>query len=87
MFFYLFRVSKTTKLNAYHYLTEWKQFRSTNFSSIIERLNGRVFFDGRNQYIPKEMRTLGFTYYGVGVEKGEPIEKVEHKRRETFAIN
>lgn len=68
-------------------LTEWKQFRSANFPSIIERLKGCVFFDGRNQYIPKEMRTLGFTYYGVGVEKGEPIEKVDHARRETFAIN
>ncbi len=47
-------------------VTEWKQFRFVNFETICTALKQRVFFDGRNQYKPKEMHAKGFHYYGVG---------------------
>jgi UDPglucose 6-dehydrogenase len=25
-----------------------------------------IIFDGRNQYDPRELRSLGFEYYGIG---------------------
>lgn len=48
-------------------LTEWKQFRLLNFDPIKRKMNGAVFFDGRNQYHPHEMQKKGFKYIGIGV--------------------
>jgi UDPglucose 6-dehydrogenase len=47
-------------------VTEWNQFRYPDFQAIKDRLNEPVIFDGRNQYNPKELREMGFTYYGIG---------------------
>lgn len=47
-------------------LTEWNVFRNPDFSRIAQLLRRPVIFDGRNQYRPKEMRRLGFTYFGIG---------------------
>lgn len=46
--------------------TEWNEFRQPNFKKIIEQLRTPTIFDGRNIFSPKEMRSLGFTYYSVG---------------------
>lgn len=48
-------------------VTEWKQFRLINFEDVRNRMRGRAFFDGRNQYKSKEMRQRGFDYYGIGL--------------------
>jgi UDPglucose 6-dehydrogenase len=47
-------------------VTEWKQFRNPDFDVVKKRLRGPVIFDGRNQYDPQEVRSLGFEYYGIG---------------------
>ncbi len=47
-------------------LTEWKQFRLINFDPILNMLNEKVFFDGRNQYKKEEMKKKGFKYFNIG---------------------
>lgn len=47
-------------------VTEWKAFRSPDFSFLKQELKDSVIFDGRNLYEPKDMQNLGFEYYGIG---------------------
>jgi len=47
-------------------LTEWKVFRSPNFTLIKNCLKQPVIFDGRNLYEPERMQQRGFIYYGIG---------------------
>jgi UDPglucose 6-dehydrogenase len=46
--------------------TEWKQFWSPDYNEMLTKIGDRVIFDGRNIYDPEKMRTLGFSYYGIG---------------------
>jgi UDPglucose 6-dehydrogenase len=47
-------------------VTEWPEFRNPDFEVMKRLLTGRVIFDGRNVYEPRQMEALGFAYYGIG---------------------
>ena len=47
-------------------LTEWKEFRSPDFSEIEKQLKTPVVFDGRNQYNSYNLEERGFEYYQIG---------------------
>ncbi len=47
-------------------VTEWKVFRSPDFSEIKAKLKHPVIFDGRNLYEPKLVREQGLEYYPIG---------------------
>ena len=46
--------------------TEWGVFRRPDFERVKALMSLPVIFDGRNLYEPKDMRRLGFTYFGMG---------------------
>lgn len=47
-------------------VTEWKRFRQPDFEAMKELMNAPVVFDGRNQYEPDYLKSLGFDYIGIG---------------------
>mgnify|MGYP006341278493 FL=1 len=47
-------------------VTEWKQFRSPDFSRLGSALADAVVFDGRNLYEPADVEAAGLAYYGIG---------------------
>lgn len=52
-------------------ITEWKEFRSPDFTEIRRLLKEPVIFDGRNQYDAESLKENGFKYYQIGVPSGE----------------
>ncbi len=47
-------------------MTEWNQYRTPDLRRVRELMNQPVVFDGRNLYLPADMRELGFRYFGIG---------------------
>ncbi len=47
-------------------LTEWSLFRKPDFKRMQELMKHAVIFDGRNQYIPMEVKEFGFDYFSIG---------------------
>jgi UDPglucose 6-dehydrogenase len=47
-------------------ITEWKEFRSPDFSDVKRRLRTPVIIDGRNLYEPAMVRGFGLEYSGIG---------------------
>ncbi len=47
-------------------VTEWKEFRSPDFSEIAHKLKYKVIFDGRNMYDPEIVKLNEITYQAIG---------------------
>ena len=50
-------------------LTEWQEFRSPDFKSMINIMKNPVIFDGRNIYSKDHLDSLGYRYFQVGVKE------------------
>lgn len=49
-------------------ITEWPEFRSPDFDQVTKRLKSKLIFDGRNIFDHKEMKSLGYQYYCIGIK-------------------
>jgi len=47
-------------------VTEWKEFRSPDFTHLAAALRTPVIFDGRNLFEPGDMQRLGIEYHPIG---------------------
>jgi len=47
-------------------VTEWKEFRSPDFSAVRAKLKTPAIFDGRNLYDPSDVARAGLEYYPIG---------------------
>jgi len=47
-------------------VTEWNEFRQLDLGRVKASMRRPVMVDGRNIYDPAIMRSLGFTYRGIG---------------------
>ena len=47
-------------------MTEWKPYRSPNFTAMKAAMAAPVIFDGRNVYEPELVAAAGFQYHGIG---------------------
>lgn len=47
-------------------LTEWKQFRLPSWGVVKKSMNTPLVVDGRNIYVPSDMKALGFEYHSIG---------------------
>ena len=46
--------------------TEWNEFRSPDWQRVLKLMKTPLLFDGRNIYQPEKIRSLGFSYTGIG---------------------
>jgi len=53
-------------------VTEWKPFRHPDFDAMKRLMKAPVVFDGRNQYDPERMESMGFDYYAMG--RGKQVQ-------------
>lgn len=47
-------------------VTEWNEFKQLDLVRLAKGMKHLVLFDGRNIYEPSMVRSLGFSYYGIG---------------------
>jgi len=47
-------------------LTEWNEFKQIDLARVLSGLRRPVLIDGRNMFVPAEMRAQGFEYASVG---------------------
>jgi UDPglucose 6-dehydrogenase len=47
-------------------VTEWPEFAELDWSTVAERMPGRLLIDGRNFVDPDAVRAAGFIYEGIG---------------------
>ena len=49
-------------------VTQWREFRSPDFSRMLSLMKGNLFIDGRNQFNKDYMCSIGFVYSQIGVK-------------------
>ncbi len=47
-------------------VTEWKAYRSPNWPALKAAMKATVIFDGRNLYEPRDIKSQGIEYHGIG---------------------
>jgi UDPglucose 6-dehydrogenase len=47
-------------------VTEWREFRSLDFTALRAAMRTPVLIDGRNLYDPEVVAAHGFEYSGIG---------------------
>ena len=47
-------------------VTEWKEFRSPDFSQLKQKLKEKIIFDGRNLFDPQALKNAGIVYQSIG---------------------
>ncbi len=47
-------------------LTEWDEFKNLDFKRLAKGMRQTILFDGRNFYASKDLKKIGFEYYGIG---------------------
>ena len=47
-------------------LTEWSEFLNLDWEHFKKSMKDRFFFDGRNMFLPAEMKKHGFHYFSIG---------------------
>ncbi|WP_052378644.1 UDP-glucose dehydrogenase family protein [Polycyclovorans algicola] len=52
--------------NALAILTDWIEFRSTDFSALAKKLSDKLVVDGRNLYEPEWLMNVGLNYRSIG---------------------
>lgn len=56
----------TIDADALMLVTEWKEFRMSNWNVVKKTMRQPVIFDGRNLFDSGELKENGFTYYKIG---------------------
>jgi UDPglucose 6-dehydrogenase len=56
----------TNQADALLIVTEWKNYRSPDFTQLKSTLKNPVIFDGRNLFDPNDMALLNIEYHGIG---------------------
>ena len=51
-------------------VTEWREYQNPDFDRIKKALKQPVLLDGRNIWSRYGLRKQGFSYTGIGVNKG-----------------
>lgn len=47
-------------------VTEWHELRHPDLTRLASLMRGRALFDGRNVWVPQDVKAAGFAYYGIG---------------------
>jgi UDPglucose 6-dehydrogenase len=47
-------------------VTEWHEYRTPDFQRLLKLMKVPALFDGRNMWVPEEVRGLGFSYACIG---------------------
>jgi UDPglucose 6-dehydrogenase len=47
-------------------VTEWNEYRTPDYHRLKRIMRSPALFDGRNMWVPAEVRELGFSYMGIG---------------------